>query len=143
MGFYEELTANTAVERDWLLAAPVIRRALAGEITLDHYLDFLAQAYHHVRHTVPLMMAVGARLGDRHDWLQADVLHYLEEEAGHEQWILNDVAAAGSGFGSDTNQVALVDPQGRVDQWPLLTKREVARRLCDYLADQLGEPVKD
>ncbi len=106
MGFYEELTANTAGERDWLLAAPVIRRALAGEITLDHYLDFLAQAYHHVRHTVPLMMAVGARLGDRHDWLQADVLHYLEEEAGHEQWILNDIAAAGG----DRERVRLMDP---------------------------------
>ena len=53
--------------------------------------------------------------------------------------VANDVAATGSGFGSDTNQVALIDPQGAVDQWPLLTKKEVARRLCDYLADQLGD----
>jgi phosphopantothenoylcysteine decarboxylase/phosphopantothenate--cysteine ligase len=56
--------------------------------------------------------------------------------------VANDVASAGSGFGSDTNQVALIDPQGNVEHWPLLTKREVARRLCDYLADQLGEQVK-
>jgi phosphopantothenoylcysteine decarboxylase/phosphopantothenate--cysteine ligase len=56
--------------------------------------------------------------------------------------VANDIASAGSGFGSDTNQVALIDPQGNVDQWPLLTKREVARRLCDYLADQLGQSVK-
>ncbi len=53
--------------------------------------------------------------------------------------VANDVAAAGSGFGSDTNQVALIDPRGSVDQWPLLTKTEVAQRLCDYLADHLGD----
>jgi phosphopantothenoylcysteine decarboxylase/phosphopantothenate--cysteine ligase len=51
--------------------------------------------------------------------------------------VANDVAAEGSGFGSDTNQVTLIDQQGTVDRWPLLTKREVARRLCDFLADRL------
>jgi len=96
MAFYEELIAATAADRNWLLAAPVIDRALAGQITRETYLAFLTQAYHHVRHTVPLLMAVGSRLEDRHAWLQPQVLHYLEEEAGHEQWILNDIDAAGS-----------------------------------------------
>jgi pyrroloquinoline quinone (PQQ) biosynthesis protein C len=95
MAFYEELVAATAADRDWLLAAPVIDRALVGQITRETYLAFLTQAYHHVRHTVPLLMAVGSRLEDRHAWLQPQVLHYLEEEAGHEQWILNDIDAAG------------------------------------------------
>ena len=95
MAFYEELIAATVEDRDWLLAAPVIDRALAGQITRETYLAFLTQAYHHVRHTVPLLMAVGSRLEDRHAWLQPQVLHYLEEEAGHEQWILNDIDAAG------------------------------------------------
>jgi pyrroloquinoline quinone (PQQ) biosynthesis protein C len=40
-------------------------------------------------------MAVGARLPDRHAWLRDAVLHYLEEETGHDEWILNDIAAAG------------------------------------------------
>lgn len=95
MAFYEELIAATVADRDWLLAAPVIDRALAGQITRETYLAFLTQAYHHVRHTVPLLMAVGSRLEDRHAWLQPQVLHYLEEEAGHEQWILSDIDAAG------------------------------------------------
>ena len=95
MAFYEELIAATVADRDWLLAAPVIDRALTGQITRETYLAFLTQAYHHVRHTVPLLMAVGSRLEDRHAWLQPQVLHYLEEEAGHEQWILNDIDAAG------------------------------------------------
>ncbi len=95
MSFYDELNLSTTPDRERLLAAPVIRRALEGSIGLDTYLAFLAEAYHHVRHTVPLMMAVGSRLGERHAWLQGSVLHYLEEEAGHEQWILNDIEAAG------------------------------------------------
>jgi pyrroloquinoline quinone (PQQ) biosynthesis protein C len=95
MHLYEQLQRDTAAEREFLIGAPVIQGALAGQISRGLYVDFLTQAYHHVRHTVPLLMAVGARLPERHEWLREAVLHYLEEEAGHEQWILNDIAHAG------------------------------------------------
>ena len=36
--------------------------ALEGKVSLDSYRAFLTLAYYHVRHTVPLMMACGARL---------------------------------------------------------------------------------
>jgi hypothetical protein len=95
MSFYERLAQQTLDDRAWLTGAPVIQRCLKGDVTRDTYIAFLTQAYHHVRHTVPLMMAVGSRLGARHDWLRQDVMHYLEEENGHEAWILADIAAAG------------------------------------------------
>ena len=95
MTFHEQLARVTAADREFLLGAPVIRRCLAGDVTRDQYIAFLTQAYHHVRHTVPLMMAVGARLPERHHWLQEAVLHYLEEEAGHDAWILDDIEYAG------------------------------------------------
>jgi hypothetical protein len=95
MSFHEQLVLATASDREFLLSAPVIRRALAGEVTRELYVAFLTEAYHHVRHTVPLLMAVGARLPDRHAWLRDAVLHYLEEETGHDEWILNDIARAG------------------------------------------------
>jgi pyrroloquinoline quinone (PQQ) biosynthesis protein C len=95
MHLYQQLQRETVADRQYLLAAPVIQRALAGEITRELYLEFLTQAYHHVRHTVPLLMAVGARIPERHAWLQQPILHYLDEERGHEQWILNDIAHAG------------------------------------------------
>jgi long-chain acyl-CoA synthetase len=95
MTFHEQLARATAPDRDFLLAAPVIQRALAGTVTRDLYVAFLTQAYHHVRHTVPLLMAVGSRLPERHGWLQESILHYLEEETGHDEWILNDIARAG------------------------------------------------
>jgi len=95
MNLNEQLARETAADRDHLVSAPVIQRCLAGDITREQYLAFLTQAYHHVRHTVPLLMATGARLPDRHGWLREPILHYLEEEAGHEQWILSDIGHAG------------------------------------------------
>jgi|APFre7841882724_1041349.scaffolds.fasta_scaffold04652_2 long-chain acyl-CoA synthetase len=95
MNFHEQLARETSADRTFLLTAPVIQRCLSGDVTRELYVAFLTQAYHHVRHTVPLLMAVGSRLPDHHAWLRDSVLHYLEEETGHEQWILNDIAAAG------------------------------------------------
>ncbi len=95
MSFYERLGQLTAADRDYLVAAPAIQRCLTGDVTRELYIAFLTQAYHHVRHTVPLLMATGACLPDRHADLRNEILHYLEEETGHEQWILNDIANAG------------------------------------------------
>lgn len=95
MSFFDELQSATAAERQALYATPVIREALAGQVSLEGYRAFLTQAYYHVRHTVPLMMACGARLPARLEWLRAAVCEYIDEEYGHEQWILNDITACG------------------------------------------------
>ena len=47
----------------------------------------------------------------------------------------NDVAKAGSGFATDTNEVTVYTPDGSAETWPLLTKREVASRLWDRISD--------
>jgi hypothetical protein len=95
MKFHEQLARDTAADREFLLSAPAIQDCLSGSVTRELYLAFLTQAYHHVRHTVPLLMAVGSRLPDRLAWLQHAVLRYLEEEEGHDEWILNDIDKAG------------------------------------------------
>ena len=48
--------------------------------------------------------------------------------------VANDVAAAGSGFGTDTNQVTFITPDGVHDALPLMTKAEVADALLDRVA---------
>jgi len=40
-------------------------------------------------------MACGARLSESCEWLRSAVAHYIEEEIGHQEWILNDITAAG------------------------------------------------
>ena len=95
MTFFQQLQDQTAAEREHLLAAPIIRQAMAGDVGLDSYVAFLTQAYHHVRHTVPLLMACGARLPERLEWLREAIAEYIEEEIGHQEWILNDIRACG------------------------------------------------
>jgi len=95
MSFYQTLLEQTAAGRSTLTSAPLIGRALAGEVTLHEYVGFLGQAYHHVKHTVPLLMAVGSRLPEEKEWLREAVAEYIEEECGHQEWVLNDIATCG------------------------------------------------
>lgn len=95
MEFFDQLVHTSAGARAHLLEAPIIVDALAGKVNRGQYRAFLERAYHHVRHTVPLLMACGARLPPRLEWLREAVAHYIEEELGHQEWILNDIAAAG------------------------------------------------
>jgi pyrroloquinoline quinone (PQQ) biosynthesis protein C len=96
MTFFQTLQDRTAAERDHLLSAPVLQLAVDGKLSLETYIAFLTQAYHHVKHTVPLLMACGARLPERHEWLRSAIAEYIEEELGHQEWILNDLAACGA-----------------------------------------------
>lgn len=111
MRFYDQLAAGTAAERAELVAAPIIAACMAGRVTRDSYLAFLGQAYHHVRHTTPLLMNLGARLPRRLDWLRRPVAEYIREEIGHEEWILDDIAAAGG----DRDAVRDSEPDSAAD----------------------------
>lgn len=93
--FSEGLQLATRPAQDGLLAIPFVRAAMAGELSRSAYLGFLAQAYYHVRHTVPLLMATGAALGARRRWLQDALSTYIAEEQGHDEWILADIGEAG------------------------------------------------
>lgn len=93
MSFFNRLLADTAQARQDLLAAPIIQGCLRGEVSVPSYVAFLTEAYHHVRHTVPLLAACRDALPDRHAWLRAPLDEYIAEEAGHDQWILDDLRA--------------------------------------------------
>jgi len=92
--FFTRLEDATVRQRLAFLSVPQVRAGLAGTIGLATYLGYLGQAYHHVRHTVPLMQEARARLAGRPDLIAA-LDDYIAEETGHEAWILSDIAAAG------------------------------------------------
>ena len=95
MAFFQQLQQQTELERHQLLLAPVITKAVTGSISKEEYIAFLEQAYHHVKHTVPLLMAAGARIPEEKEWLRNALAEYIEEELGHQEWILNDLAVCG------------------------------------------------
>ncbi|HEY3523965.1 MAG TPA: bifunctional phosphopantothenoylcysteine decarboxylase/phosphopantothenate--cysteine ligase CoaBC [Candidatus Limnocylindrales bacterium] len=45
--------------------------------------------------------------------------------------VANDVAEAGSGFGTETNRVTILAADGSTDELPLMSKRDVADRVLD------------
>ncbi|WP_100656825.1 TenA family transcriptional regulator [Alteromonas flava] len=96
MKLFDRLQTETTTEREYLLSSPIIARCFKGDIVSTDYIAFLTQAFHHVKHTVPLLMAVGTRLSDEQEWLREAVAEYIEEEIGHQEWILNDIAACGA-----------------------------------------------
>ena len=51
--------------------------------------------------------------------------------------VANDVSEAGSGFGTETNRVTILDRAGASEELPLLPKREVADRVLDRVAHAL------
>ena len=95
MNFFDQLKSATEAERQELFSIPLIQDALQGRVVKAQYIAFLTQAYHHVRHTVPLLMACGSRLDGRHEWLRTAIAEYIEEEVGHQEWVLADIAACG------------------------------------------------
>ena len=40
-------------------------------------------------------MAAGSRIPENQEWLRTALAEYVEEELGHQEWILNDIEACG------------------------------------------------
>ncbi|MBC8274504.1 MAG: bifunctional phosphopantothenoylcysteine decarboxylase/phosphopantothenate--cysteine ligase CoaBC [Chloroflexi bacterium] len=59
------------------------------------------------------------------------------QEKGLALIVANDITAKVSGIGADTNQVVIIDRKGKVEELPLLPKREVADRILDKVVQFL------
>ncbi|TAN55068.1 MAG: iron-containing redox enzyme family protein [Rhodospirillales bacterium] len=95
MTFYEELVDVTAAERAQFQSIALIRHVMAHGAKKDLYLDFLTQAYHHVKHTIPLLNLAMICCSEADAAYKKSLKIYMDEEAGHDEWILDDIAALG------------------------------------------------
>lgn len=77
----------------------------------------------------PFLVGFAAEVGD------LDEAVAKAKRKGVDLLVANDVAAPGSGFGTDTNQVTIVLPDGGTEPWSLMSKNEVAERLWDRIAE--------
>jgi phosphopantothenoylcysteine decarboxylase/phosphopantothenate--cysteine ligase len=143
---FDALVMAAAVA-DFRPAAPADRKLERGAgltLELESTPDVLAQIARIVRGTdkmgdvtyepvvpAPVLVGFAAETGslDR----AADKLR----RKGVDLLVANDVAEPGSGFGTDTNRVSILDADGSRDDLPLLTKREVADRLLDRVVARL------
>jgi pyrroloquinoline quinone (PQQ) biosynthesis protein C len=124
MDFYPQLQHNTARERTALLGTPIVTAALEGRVDRTQYLRFLQRAFHHVRHTPELLRVCDARVPGEQKWLREALAHYIEEETGHHEWILDDIAAAGG----DAEAVRASEPDFDTDVMVAYAYDTVTRR---------------
>jgi phosphopantothenoylcysteine decarboxylase/phosphopantothenate--cysteine ligase len=52
--------------------------------------------------------------------------------------IANDITDKDSGFDADTNKVTIIDKSGKVEELPLMSKREVADKILDRVVELIG-----
>lgn len=93
MTFHERLTSETVTARERFLAIPLVRHAPREGASKALYLAFLREAYHHVKHTFPLLALAASRTEDER--YRDALMEYMQEERGHEKWILDDIRVMG------------------------------------------------
>jgi pyrroloquinoline quinone (PQQ) biosynthesis protein C len=93
MSFYDRLMTETAKDRDAFLAIPIVQHAIRNGASRGLYIDFLTEAYHHIKHTFPLLALAASRTSDER--YQDALVEYMKEERGHEKWILDDIRSVG------------------------------------------------
>lgn len=95
MTAYQTLIEETAGARQQFTELALIQEVLQHGASKALYLDFLGQAYHHVKNTAPLLGLAASRCAAADFLYQSALFEYLEEERGHELWILEDIQALG------------------------------------------------
>ena len=95
MNNYQILLQQTEQERQQLFSSPIFLKLHHNDFTLNHYINFLKNAYHHVKETVPLLMLTGALIPHDKEFFRKSIVEYINEEYGHHYWILNDIKNSG------------------------------------------------
>jgi pyrroloquinoline quinone (PQQ) biosynthesis protein C len=87
------LLTATHGEQQAFLQIPLVRRAVREGASRETYLAFLGQAYHHVKHTFPLLALADTLTTDTR--YRKALAEYMSEELRHEERILSDIRAMG------------------------------------------------
>ena len=96
MTFYDRLLSATEAERTDFQAIGLIQHAVQKGVTRELYAKYLEQAYHHVRFTVPLLELARDNCGANDSAYINALAEYIDEESGHDEWILDDINALGA-----------------------------------------------
>ena len=139
----EMLDAVTAIDTDVAVMAAAVadfrptspsetklaRSEGLDTIALEPNPDILASVV--ARDHAPIVVGFAAETGD--------ITRAIEKAQAKNVDLLvyNDVSEPGSGFGTDTNRVVVIEPSGETDPWPVMSKDEVAVRLVDRIMDQV------
>ena len=68
---------------------------VANGLSLERYRTLLLELYHVVWHFNPTCAAAACRITDQHRAVRYFLYDHMNEEKGHEEWVLNDLSVVG------------------------------------------------
>jgi len=95
MSFFITLVESSDASRRAIETLPKVQAMLHRGLTLPEYRAFLRDLFHIVLHFCPIMAVAVARCDDRQRNIRSELEERIEEETGHEIWVLEDIAAVG------------------------------------------------
>jgi len=95
MSFFITLVEGSDAGRRALEDEPRVHAMIHHGLTLQEYQAFLHDLYHIVWHFCPVMAAAAARCGEEFRGVRYALYERIEEEKGHEDWVLEDIGALG------------------------------------------------
>jgi len=95
MSFFITLVEMTDHNRRELELVPKVHSMMHHGLPLGEYRAFLHDLYHIVWNFCPTMAAAAARCDDRYQTVRYELYERIQEEKGHEAWVLEDIEAIG------------------------------------------------
>jgi pyrroloquinoline quinone (PQQ) biosynthesis protein C len=93
--FFADLVIRTDEARRAFETNPVVLDAVANGMPVERYRALLLELYHVVWHFNPVCAAAASRMPDTHRQIRYHLYEHMHEELGHEEWVMNDLAAVG------------------------------------------------
>ena len=90
-----ELVSRTDEARREFESNSKVLDIVANGLPVERYRKFLLELYHVVWNFNPVCAVAASRLSDKHREVRYFLYEHMEEEKGHEGWVLNDLEAVG------------------------------------------------
>lgn len=95
MSFFITLIEQSDENRRAIESTARVQQMMRSGLSLPEYRGFLHDLYHIVLNFCPVMQAAAPRCGDSLAAVRRELEERISEEAGHEEWVMEDVRAVG------------------------------------------------
>jgi phosphopantothenoylcysteine decarboxylase/phosphopantothenate--cysteine ligase len=134
-----DIVIATAAAADWQVEKPYAHKVSTHTTrVLDLKLRPTRKIIDSVKETSPKTFLVAFRAEyklSKHELIESAHARLLEAKA--DLIVVNDVGKKGVGFGTETNEVFIIDKNKKEVHVPLASKREVARRILDAVRERV------